>query len=131
MKLILSQACIEFRKGIFKCRRIPYNMSNQTHIHWTEKKKWTDAWHAAVLVAVSESTERPQNLARAHITIILYKHQPFDPDGAVNAIKPVLDGLRYAHVIQNDTTKHIKLSVKQKKVAHKNEERVEIEIIKI
>ena len=126
MKLTLSQACIK-SKGTFECRRTPHNMSNQ-RMHWAVKAKWAKAWQASILTALSELTTRPQTLARADLTIIMYKVSLYDPDGAVNSCKDLIDGLRYANIITNDTVKHINLNVVQIKVGHKNEEKVEINI---
>ena len=124
MKITLKQACIESQRGVFKCRMIPYNMSNG-RVHWAVKKKWNDAWYAEVLAAVMGSKEK-RIFNKARILINLYKHQFFDTDGAYNAIKPVLDGLCNAGVIIDDSPKYIKLNVEQIKVEHRKDERVEI-----
>lgn len=65
------------------------------------------------------------------VTIYLYATVPFDLDGAYNAVKPILDGLKkdYAGIIEDDSPKFINLEVKQIKVVHRKDEHVEINIV--
>jgi hypothetical protein len=103
-------------------------MANKT-CHWTERKKWSDAWHAAVLCAVIDSNQKPNKpYQKSKVNITFYGISLMDKDGSYNSAKPVIDGLRYAGVIYDDSEKYITLSVKQKKVGHQKEEKIEIEI---
>ncbi len=129
IKIKLGQVCIKKSGGKFECRRIPHNMSNQ-RMHWAVKSKWTNAWKEEVNGRVLEDRNKfgklPLKMPR--ITIYLYAVVQFDYDGAYNAVKPILDGLKrgYAGVIEDDSPKFITLEVKQVKVDHKIDERVEI-----
>lgn len=49
-----------------------------------------------------------------------------DPDNLF--VKPIIDALRYARLIADDSLKHIELSISQTKVALKGEERTVITI---
>lgn len=132
MKLVLKEVCIETSNNIFKCRRTPYNMSNVA-IHWMRKYEWSQAWKQEVIGAVAEyinQTKKREVFEQANIVIHLYKVSLFDEDGAYTSIKPILDGLRYAKVIKDDSKKYIDLHVEQHKVGRMRDERVEIEISK-
>lgn len=136
MKLILGEACIEKSKGVFECRRTPHNMSNQ-RMHWVVKGKWGQAWKDEVLAAVLNWRKGAANSGKwpfdkhqkAKVMVKMSKVALFDTDGAYNAAKPVVDGLKLAEVIEDDSTRHIDLKVEQIKVDHKKEERVEIEVL--
>ena len=132
MKLKLGQVCIEKRKGEYECRFIPHNMSNQ-RMHWTKKKKWTDAWKQEVSGQVAIQRHNLKlPLYKAVITIVMYVVREMDYDGAYNAVKPILDGLKIdcAGVIVDDSPEYIDLVVKQQKVKHYLEQYVEITICK-
>jgi Holliday junction resolvase RusA-like endonuclease len=51
-----------------------------------------------------------------------------DPDNLVGSMKLVIDALRVAHIIKDDDSDHIELDVKQEKVKHLKDQRVEIEV---
>lgn len=54
--------------------------------------------------------------------------RPVDPDSFAASIKGILDGLRFAHILSDDTIWHIKLETSQTKVSHFSEEETIIEI---
>ena len=65
------------------------------------------------------------------VDILLYKVALYDYDGAYNAVKPLLDGLKIhggAGVIVDDSPKDIRLEVIQIPVKHRKDERVEIKL---
>ncbi len=127
MKLTLNQVCLK-KKGSWICRKIPHNMSNQ-RMHFYEKNRWNNAWKEEVATQVMLSRKQfgKLPLKNAQIQVILYSARHFDLDGAYNAVKPIVDGLKMncAGVIIDDSPKYIQLEVKQIKVA-KKEERVEV-----
>ncbi|MFH2013545.1 MAG: hypothetical protein ABIJ17_01075 [Patescibacteria group bacterium] len=104
-------------------------MSNQS-MHWREKYEWCKAWkeevYGQVMIIRNKLGKLP--LLNPKITIVFHVVRQFDLDGAYNAAKPILDGLKvdWAGLIVDDSPKYIELSVKQTKVDHKVEERVEI-----
>lgn len=129
MQLTLGRACIQVRKGQFKCRAIPMNMSNQ-RLHWVIKSKWTRAWKDEVQASLMLIKKPPGlPLEKANIKITLHVCHLMDHDGAYSAIKPVLDALTEQKIIIDDSPKYIELKVEQKKVAHKTEEKTEILIL--
>lgn len=129
--LKLGQVCIG--KRVFKCRRIPYNQSNQ-RMHWAVKAQWTNAWKEEVFAVWAHN--RPKGIklpfVYAQICVVLYCVTLMDYDGAYTAVKPLLDALKVKDgigVIIDDSPKYIDLQVQQKKVAHRNDEWVEITIV--
>ena len=131
MKITIKKACIETRKGFFKCRATPHNMANRT-MHWTERKKWTDEWHAAVLAEIIDHKLKPlAPYKKSQVIINFYRVSFMDRDGSYNSAKPVIDGLRYSGIIFDDSEQYIDLSVKQIKVGHLCDEKTEIVVTKL
>lgn len=58
-----------------------------------------------------------------------YRIRPLDPDNFAGSVKDLLDGLRRAQLIPGDEWKQIRLETEQVKVAKREEERTEIELI--
>lgn len=65
---------------------------------------------------------------RTRIIITRYSCRPLDCDNYAGGCKAIIDELRYAKLIQDDDPETIEVEFKQVKVAHKKEERTEIEI---
>jgi Holliday junction resolvase RusA-like endonuclease len=65
---------------------------------------------------------------RTHIRITRYSCRPLDCDNYAGGCKPVIDQLRYAKLIRDDSPEDIEVEFKQVKVKTKTEERTEIEI---
>lgn len=124
MRLKLGMVCISDEK----CRRLPYSPNRR--MHWGEKSRWAKAWKEAVFWAYYEAGvvhKRPLP-EFAIITVYLYTTRPQDQDNSVASVKPIVDGLKGLAIIDDDPT-HCEIRVITEKVAHKTEERVEIEII--
>lgn len=126
--LKLGQVCVG--KNSVQCRRIPFNTANR-QMHWAIKAKWAKAWKEEVGWAFMQQRNKLCKLPLkfAHITINLYTTRLMDYDGAYTAIKPILDGLKVnggVGVIIDDSPKYIDLLVKQIKVAHREDEHVEL-----
>lgn len=69
-----------------------------------------------------------QSVGRIRVSFTGYRVRPLDPDGFAGSTKDLLDGLRRAGLIPDDSWRHIKLETEQEQVAHFNEERTEITI---
>jgi hypothetical protein len=65
---------------------------------------------------------------RTRIRITRYSCRPLDCDNYAGGCKPIIDQLRYAKLIRDDSPEDIEVEFKQVKVKHKTEERTEIEI---
>jgi Holliday junction resolvase RusA-like endonuclease len=65
---------------------------------------------------------------RTHIRITRYSCRPLDCDNYAGGCKPIIDQLRYAKLIRDDSPEDIEVEFKQVKVKTKTQERTEIEI---
>lgn len=74
----------------------------------------------------TEGRESP-NPARVHVCVTSFRRRLCDPDNLCP--KYFVDCLRYAGFIDDDTSRHIELTVKQEQVHGVENERTEIEII--
>jgi Holliday junction resolvase RusA-like endonuclease len=68
------------------------------------------------------------SVPRVTVSFTCYRCRLLDTDNNSRSCKDLLDGLRHAHLIQDDSPERIFLVTSQVKVAHKREERTEIEI---
>lgn len=82
-----------------------------------------------VLQRKEKSAERIANRVILRITGFLSR--PYDPDNFAGGCKAVIDQLRYAGLIKNDSPEHIRLEVEQVKVKTKAEQKTVIEIYEI
>lgn len=119
--LTLGLTCISKTK----CRWIPHNQNSR--LFWATKKSWNDAWYMAVWAAVQETKPKPYR-HRASIEIVLRTIRYQDYDNAYGSVKPILDGLTRAGVIEDDGPEYIDLVVKQEKVKHRKEQGIEIRL---
>jgi hypothetical protein len=78
------------------------------------------------LVALPKREETRSN--RTHIRITRYSCRPLDCDNYAGGCKPIIDQLRYAKLIRDDSPEDIEVEFKQVKVKTKTQERTEIEI---
>ncbi len=76
--------------------------------------------------AVPGKTEGP---ARVTVRFVGYRVRPLDPDNFAGSVKDLLDGLRRAGLIHEDTPEAISLQTEQVRVKTFTEEKTVIEII--
>lgn len=110
-----------------KCRRLPYGPNKR--MHWAERARWTKAWQEEVYYWLAEQYPQRAILERATITLTFYTTRPQDFDNTVASAKPLIDGLK-GWAIRDDDATHCEMRFKIKKVEHKNQEKVKIEIQK-
>ncbi len=107
--LEIKKVCIEVKKGQYECREVPHNMANK-RMFWRTKSKWNNAWKSEVCVQVlayrNQFGKLPLHMPS--ITVVLGHSHLFDIDGAYTAAKPVLDGIRIAGVIADDSLKYLR-----------------------
>ena len=62
------------------------------------------------------------------IRITRYSTRPLDCDNFAGGCKPIIDQLRYAKLITNDSPEDVEIQFSQVKLKHKDKQRTEIEI---
>lgn len=130
ISLVLDRAAVKYygksreKRGTYITRAVPINMANHS-CHWSIKSEWTRAWKASVAIAFYKNKSKFGVLPlqdKPQIIVQFFHVKQFDKDGMYNAAKPVVDGIKDLGIIKDDSTKHIDLIVKQKKVRTSNDE---------
>lgn len=92
----------------------PRNPSNGSHGHWTKHARWAKSWRdctaSSVLDVLDVPDTRPAERAGwpwgakapKKITFTIYGASRFDDDNVRAVCKPVRDGLKDMHVIDDD-----------------------------
>jgi Holliday junction resolvase RusA-like endonuclease len=93
--------------------RIPESPNDLRRFHWRHRHRHDKLWKDEIRYAVLQSRPRDIPFARARVSIERRSVGRLDPDNLVSAMKPVIDALRHAGVIENDTDAHIELVVTQ------------------
>lgn len=75
------------------------------------------------------STRKETGRARVVVRITRYSTRSLDPDNLYGSVKPLLDCLRYAGLVANDTEEAINLQVFQDPVKTRKEHHTRIELI--
>jgi hypothetical protein len=65
--------------------------------------------------------------SRLRVVIISFRARLCDPDNLF--VKPLIDAIRYARLIPDDSPDHIELTLRQVKVYHYSDERTEIIVV--
>lgn len=80
--------------------------------------------------ALDEAVQgKTESLGRVVVRFTCFRQRLLDPDSAPASVKDLLDGLRHAHLIRDDSPREIQLEVDQAEVASREFERTEIELI--
>ena len=124
MLLLLKPVSIKRRDGTYSVRRVPDSPLN-SRIHWGERYRWTKAWKEEVGWTLKAA--RVNKPAFSKVVITLFTLRPMDEDNAVASVKPVIDGMK-GIAIEDDDPQHLSLSVQTRKVEHRAEEHVQIEL---
>jgi hypothetical protein len=78
------------------------------------------------LVALPKRKEKVSN--RTYVRITRYSTRPLDCDNYAGGCKPIIDQLRYAKLIKDDSPEDIEVQFNQVKIKTKAEEHTKIEI---
>lgn len=77
----------------------------------------------------SAAQGKAQSVERVIVRFTGYRCKPLDPDNFAGGVKDLLDGIRRAKLVQDDSYWQIRLQTEQERVARKSEERTTVEII--
>jgi hypothetical protein len=109
--------------------RVPCSPNDLLGFHWRYRKRNTDLWKREIFYAlVQAGYTNPEPYERARVTIHRQSKRTLDPDNLVGAVKPVVDALRYAQVVLDDSPAHLELIVTQEGV-YNSPPRLSIEVI--
>lgn len=85
--------------------------------HWRRyqsiKTQWCEEIAFAVLGLGAQRNALVLPFEWAHVEVISYRKRLLDPDNLAGGLKPIMDGLRYAGVIQDDTARNVHITVMQ------------------
>lgn len=84
--------------------------------------------HAEVGALVKEPQGIKESKDRTHVRFKIRRRRLLDPDNAYASIKDLLDGIRDAGLILDDSAERITLAVDQEKIGKDEEEQTIIEI---
>lgn len=94
--------------------RVPVSPNYLRGKHWRHRHRNSKVWNQEIYYAVHQArVHRDAPYERARVTIDRRGRGELDPDNLVACVKPVIDALRYAHVLVDDTAEHIELKVTQ------------------
>jgi Holliday junction resolvase RusA-like endonuclease len=96
--------------------RVPPSINELSGYGWRARHRVSKVWQQEVWAAVTNGRFHfTQNLPfpRAKVAIHRISRGRMDPDNLVGCMKPVIDALRYARVLVDDSPDHIELTVTQ------------------
>lgn len=101
--------------------------SDNGRLHWAVRHKIKKAWLEQTW-ALCKQAGVP-HMERAHIVFTHYRVRDVDRDNRTASIKPCLDGIVRAGVLDDDNDAHVDMPIPGLvRVAHFDEERIEVEI---
>lgn len=125
-----SPVCIKKNSREQECRYVPPNPNKR--MHWVVKNRWNREWKSEVQIAVMQKRKDFPHLplpGKVTITFLYKSINLMDEDNAVASAKPLIDALTVkggGQVLEDDTTRHVSVRVKQTKVNTRAEQGVEI-----
>jgi Holliday junction resolvase RusA-like endonuclease len=108
------------------CRGVPFSPNKQ--MHWGTRMRWKDAWSEIIWWEIRANYPQIKIRDYAILIIYLYTTRPQDYDNSVASVKPIIDALKGVILIDDDPT-HCEVKVVTKKVSHREDEHIEIEIL--
>ena len=103
---------------VFEVQLPPRNVSSNARVHWRERSRAVKEYREHVAWAVVAATVIPDTLPdRVRVSLLFGikggrragLYQPRDEPNAVDAAKPLFDGLKDARVIRDDSKRHMEL----------------------
>ena len=98
---------------VLEIPRVPSSPNYLRGKHLRVRHRETKLWRDEVFYAVKQASLIPAPYLRAKVAIERRSKGVLDPDNLYGCVKPVIDGLRYAGVLVDDSSDHIKLTVTQ------------------
>lgn len=125
----LGQVCLNKRYGAPSCRGVPHSPNRTLSMHWGLKYRWTVAWKEITYYATLEALKGKRPKGKVVLQPFLFTMSPMDDDNAMASLKPVIDGMKAAHAMVDDSPKYCEIRTPVTiRVGHKVEEHVKIEL---
>ena len=102
---------------ILEIPRVPSSPNYLRGKHWRVRLRESRLWNEEVGLAILTQKHRDQPYQCARVTINRQSRGELDPDNLVASVKPVIDALRHAAILVNDSPEYIKLTVTQSRGA--------------
>jgi len=103
---------------ILEIPRVPASPNYLRGKHWRVRWREYRLWNEEVGIAILQTRDKPSApYERAQVTIHRRSRGKLDKDNLYGSVKPVVDALRHAAIIVNDTEDHIQLDVTQSRGA--------------
>lgn len=98
---------------ILEIPRVPSSPNYLRGKHWRVRWRESKLWNEEVGLAILQAKHREPPYQRAQVTINRRSRGQLDDDNLWGSVKPVIDALRHAAILVNDSPDHIKLTVTQ------------------
>lgn len=82
-------------------------------VAYREKQLWN--WEVHLALRSIQYISQPSRPGKAKVTIERHGHKLLDPDNLVGGFKALIDGLKVARLIVDDSPAHLELVAKQAK----------------
>lgn len=85
--------------------QMPKSLNSKLRAHWRSQRRESKGWDWTIAALISQSSEgKPKSpLGKAKITIIRHNYRMLDYDGLVGSLKPIVDALVTAAVLEDDS----------------------------
>lgn len=107
-------------------QRFAFPPSLNKRLHWAKRGRVNAAFKDFAWPLALQTGLR--KLKKVKVVFTVMSIQELDTDNLYSLPKPIMDAIVQAGVVENDTPEFVRLAVKQKRVHHRADECIEVEI---
>lgn len=89
---------------------VPESLNKVLRMHWAKRKRYNDQWYVLIRAQVRPTRKKAPKMK---VVISQMRRRLLDKDNLYGSVKPIVDGMRYAGIIRDDTPEWIDLDVRQ------------------
>ena len=113
-----------------QCRNVPHSLNVMLKQHWAERLKWKKAWQNVIFYDNTiRIAAKSLKSSKRYIRVRLYTRYPQDQDNSVASVKYIIDALKMATIIKDDSPGLCDIQVHTQKVEYEEDEKTIVEII--
>lgn len=112
-------------------RPLPPSINQYMRWHWAKRRKVFQDIYDQVFWQVKMQKLDGLSDEPVRIEAVRYYVMKMDPDNLAGMMKPVIDGLRYAKVMIDDTDYYVRFDVIQKKVHQRKKARLSVKVHRV